>query len=48
MDKKIFRDVSYGMYIVTTTDKNNKKVGCVIREVDSSLAVHFLYIVKFQ
>lgn len=30
MDKKIFRDVSYGMYIVTTTDKNNKKVGCII------------------
>lgn len=30
MDKLIFRDISYGMYIVTTTDKNNKNVGCVI------------------
>ena len=30
MDKKIFRDISYGMYIVTTKDKNNKNVGCVI------------------
>lgn len=30
MDKKIFRDISYGMYIVTTKDKDNKNVGCVI------------------
>ena len=30
MDKTIFRDISYGMYIVTTKDKNNKNVGCVI------------------
>lgn len=30
MDKKIFRDISYGMYIVTTKDKENKNVGCVI------------------
>lgn len=30
MDKLIFRDISYGMYIVTTKDKNNKNVGCVI------------------
>ena len=30
MDKKIFRDISYGMYIVTTKDSNNDNVGCVI------------------
>lgn len=30
MDKKIFRDISYGMYLVTTVDKNKKNVGCVI------------------
>ena len=30
MDKLIFRDISYGMYIVTTKDNNNKNVGCVI------------------
>lgn len=30
MDKKIFRDISYGMYIVTAKDKENKNVGCVI------------------
>lgn len=30
MDKQIFRDISYGMYLVTTVDKNNKNVGCVI------------------
>lgn len=30
MDKKIFRDISYGMYIVTTNNKENKNVGCVI------------------
>lgn len=30
MDKKIFRNLSYGMYIVTTKDKDNKEVGCVI------------------
>ena len=30
MDKQIFKDISYGMYIVTTTDKNNKNIGCVI------------------
>lgn len=30
MDKLIFKDISYGMYIVTTKDKNNKNVGCVI------------------
>lgn len=30
MDKKIFRDISYGMYIVTTRDNEKKNVGCVI------------------
>ena len=30
MDKQIFKDISYGMYIVTTTDKDNKNIGCVI------------------
>ena len=30
MDKKIFRDISYGMYIVTTKDKENKNIGCII------------------
>ncbi len=30
MDKKIFRDVTYGMYVVTTKDKNKNNVGCVI------------------
>lgn len=30
MDKKIFKDISYGMYIVTTKDKDNKNIGCVI------------------
>ena len=30
MDKKVFRDISYGMYIVATKDRENKNVGCVI------------------
>lgn len=30
MDKKIFRDISYGMYIVTTKDKEGKNAGCAI------------------
>ena len=30
MDKKIFRDITYGMYIVTTRDNEKKNVGCVI------------------
>lgn len=30
MDKQIFKDISYGMYIVTTTNKENKNIGCVI------------------
>ena len=30
MNKKIFRDISYGMYIVNTKDKENNNVGCVI------------------
>lgn len=30
MNKEIFRDISYGMYIVTTKDEKNKNVGCVI------------------
>lgn len=30
MDKTIFKDISYGMYIVTTKDKDNNNVGCVI------------------
>ena len=30
MDKTIFRDISYGMYMVTTKDKNDKNVGCII------------------
>lgn len=30
MDKKIFRDISYGMYIVTTKNNENKNIGCVI------------------
>jgi len=30
MDKKIFRDITYGMYIVTTKDNKDNKVGCVI------------------
>ena len=34
MDKLIFRDISYGMYIVTTKDKNNKNVGCVINTLN--------------
>jgi len=33
MDKKIFRDISYGMYIITTKDKENKNVGCVVNTV---------------
>lgn len=30
MDKQIFRDISYGMYIVSTKDKDNNNIGCVI------------------
>lgn len=30
MDKKIFRDISYGMYLVTTKDNEKRNVGCVI------------------
>lgn len=30
MNKEIFKDISYGMYLVTTIDKDNKKVGCII------------------
>ena len=30
MNKLIFRDITYGMYIVTTKDKDNKNIGCVI------------------
>ena len=30
MDKKIFRDISYGMYIVSSKSNDNKNVGCVI------------------
>lgn len=30
MDKIIFKDISYGMYIVTTKDNNKKDVGCII------------------
>ena len=30
MDITILKDITYGMYIVTTKDKNNKNVGCVI------------------
>lgn len=30
IDKNIFRNISYGMYIVTTKDKDQKLVGCVI------------------
>lgn len=30
MDKQVLRDISYGVYIVTTKDKNNQQVGCVI------------------
>ena len=28
IDKKVFRNISYGMYLVTT--KNNKNNGCII------------------
>ena len=30
MNKEIFKDISYGMYLVTTIDNNKKKVGCII------------------
>lgn len=30
MDKKIFKNISYGMYLVTTKDKNKINVGCII------------------
>lgn len=30
MDKKILRDITYGMYIVTTKDNEKKNIGCVI------------------
>lgn len=30
MNKQIFKDISYGMYIVSTTNKENKYIGCVI------------------
>ena len=30
MNKQIFKDISYGMYLVTTIDKNNKNTGCII------------------
>ncbi len=30
IDKKLFRDISYGMYFVTTRNQNNKNIGCVI------------------
>lgn len=30
MDKKLFRDISYGMYVVTTIDEEKKYVGCII------------------
>ena len=29
MNKEIFKDISYGMYLVTTIDNNKKKVGCI-------------------
>lgn len=30
MNKSLFRDITYGMYIVTTKDQKNTNVGCVI------------------
>lgn len=30
MDKLLFRDITYGMYFVTTKDQDHKNVGCVI------------------
>ena len=30
IEKNLFRNISYGMYIVTSKDKDNKKVGCII------------------
>lgn len=30
MDKQIFRDISYGMYIVSSTSNNHQNTGCVI------------------
>lgn len=30
MDKQLFRDITYGMYVVTTIDEEKRNVGCVI------------------
>lgn len=30
IDKTLFKNISYGMYIVTTKDNSEKKIGCVI------------------
>ena len=30
IDKNIFRDISYGMYVVTSIDNSKNKVGCII------------------
>ena len=30
MNRLIFKDISYGMYLVTAKDKNKKNVGCII------------------
>lgn len=38
MDKKILRDISYGMYIVTTSQEENK-VGCVINTLTQITSV---------
>ena len=29
MDSKAFRSLSYGVYLVTTRDKEGKNVGCI-------------------
>lgn len=30
MNRLIFKDISYGMYLITAKDKNKKNVGCII------------------
>ena len=46
MDKKIFRDISYGMYIVTTKDNNQNNVGCVINTLTQITSIdHIIAII---
>lgn len=40
MNKQIFKDISYGMYLVTTIDENNKNTGCIINTLTQITSVN--------